>query len=528
MVSVLPQRFYRIADAPSEERLLLLQNILRVVCTADRIRDSDDVLRALEGLAVCLADPLGECAVVACDIIVALTLRVEYNRVARYRASVVPPLFRAFGRPDGVAALNIADTLDAVFATTTISALTESISQALQSRDPRVCKGTLEFVLRCVATTPFAPVDIFSRMLSYSIVQLVIHGATPEVRALATDALGALLRLVGLAPLIETMRALDAAQYQGVYEASTRAKVKCKHMGEIPERLPDPPQADVVDPNLFGTSFSHPGPSWLGFGKIRHHFVFGDSLSSVGYRASPIYPQPRISEPLGVPYPGETYNEGENWIGAVVREYKSADALAYVYARPGDTVPLLANQVRNEFLRHTTALEPADGTLWTAADSIFWTFIGLNDCGTRGTFNVQKAMETLFDLQEELYHAGARTFIFVTCMPVDRAPIGLKMMVDNLPERVRQWNIGLVDAAERFRARHSPECTVMVYDAHAFFARLIDSPSKYGMTSAGVGGGLWVDDMHPTTHVQRLLARDMRAFLDSVPPYAYPPREEGS
>lgn len=97
-------------------------------------------------------------------------------------------------------------------------------------------------------------------------------------------------------------------------------------------------------------------------------------------------------------------------------------------------------------------------------------------------------------------------------------------MVDNLPERVRLWNAGLLEAAERFRNRHSPECTVMVYDAHAFFIRLIDHPMQYGMTSAGVGGGLWQDEMHPTTHVQRLLAKDIRSFLDSVAPFSIPTR----
>ncbi|KZV82779.1 hypothetical protein EXIGLDRAFT_729289 [Exidia glandulosa HHB12029] len=524
MVSILPQRFFRLDDAPPAERLLLLQNILRIVNSTERIRDSDDVLRALEGLAVRLMDPSADCAHVACEIIMSLTLRVEHNRLARYRASIVPPLFRAFARPDGEGGQVISETLDAIYATTTLSALTEGISQALQSRDPRVLLGTLEFVQRCTAATPFAPVDIFSRMLAYSIVQLIIYPAPDDVQKRASDVLGALLRVVGLNVLIDTLRPLDPAQYTLVYEASQKAKVKSCAKEEIPDRLPDPPEAEVIDPKLaFGTSTAHVGPSWQGFGKIRHHFVFGDSLSSVGYRASPAYPQPRIAEPLGVPYPGETYAEGENWIGALVRECKSADALAYVYARPGDTVPLLANQVRNEFMRHTMELEPADGTLWTGSDSIFWTFIGTNDCGARGAlFNVQKNMETLVELQEELYQAGARTFIFVTTMPVDRSPFGIKTTIEqNLAERVQQWNAGLFEAVSRFQHRHSPECTVMVYDAHAFFVRLIEAPTAYGMTNSGVGGGLWVDEMHPTAHVQRLLAKDIRAFLDSIGAFSY-------
>lgn len=117
MVSILPQRFSRLDEAPPEERLLLLQNILRSVQSTERIRDSDDVLRALEGLAICITDPSVDCAVVSCDIIVALTHRVEHNRLARYRAAVIPPLLRAFARPDGQISIQIQDTLDAIFAT---------------------------------------------------------------------------------------------------------------------------------------------------------------------------------------------------------------------------------------------------------------------------------------------------------------------------------------------------------------------------------------------------------------------------
>lgn len=520
ILSIVPQRFYRIDDESQDERLLLLTNVLRVVQSQERIKDTEDILTLLEALAARVQDPSIDCAMLACDMLVALTTRIEHNRFARYRGAVMPSLLQAFARADGRLSAQLADTLDAVFATTTVSALTEGLTQALQSRNPRVANGTLEFVQRCVAATPFAPVDIFSRMLAHSLVQAVKSGVNDDVRAHAVTSLGSLLRVVGLNPLVETLRMLDQAQYTAVHDAARRVRVKCPTKEDIPNKLPDPPKPDAANPkSQFGMSFFHTGPSWSGFEKIRHHFVFGDSLSSVGYRASPAYPQPSIAEPLGVPYPGETYNEGENWIGSLVRELRSADALAYVYARGGDTVTSLMAQVRNEFLRHTTALEPADGTLWTGADSIFWTFIGTNDCGTRGLFNVSKSMETLFELQEELYHAGARTFIFMTIMPVDRAPVG-RMMVENLAERVQAWNRGLVDAVKRFRKRHEPECTVMLYDAHALFTRLIENPARHGMANAGLGGGLWVDDVHPTTHVQRLLAKDIRAFLDTVVPYS--------
>lgn len=265
-------------------------------------------------------------------------------------------------------------------------------------------------------------------------------GATDDVRAHATNVLGALLRVVGLTALVDTFRPLDHQQYTLVYEASKRAKVKCTTKDDVPDKMPDPPKAEIVDvraqshepfaplivasqPKLaFGvrpcatmadlrpiTARRRPSrtqaPVGPGLGR------YGTTLSCTSQNPSssrhatltrppkrrlalfcrlprkPALPAAAHLGAAGRAVPRRDVQRGRELgarfesargcvtdgaqIGSLVRECKSADALAYVYARPGDTVQIIGNQVRNEFLRHTTALEPADGPLWTGSDSIF-------------------------------------------------------------------------------------------------------------------------------------------------------------
>ena len=59
----------------------------------------------------------------------------------------------------------------------------------------------------------------------------------------------------------------------------------------------------------------------------------------------------------------------------------------------------------------------------------------------------------------------------------------------------------------------------MIYSSHAFFTRLFDSPEVYGFREADVrtrAGRMWVDHIHPTSKVHRLLAQDLTSFLNGV------------
>jgi hypothetical protein len=96
----------------------------------------------------------------------------------------------------------------------------------------------------------------------------------------------------------------------------------------------------------------------------------GDSYSDVGYSFR--CPHPTLENPLGVKYPGFTWaGFGEpNWVGHLITEYNPNGALlVYDFARGGDTIAGVQQQVRNQFLP-VLAPKP-EWAPWTAEDSLF-------------------------------------------------------------------------------------------------------------------------------------------------------------
>lgn len=165
----------------------------------------------------------------------------------------------------------------------------------------------------------------------------------------------------------------------------------------------------------------------------------GDSFSAVGYNSNE--QKPSGENPLGVGYPGLTSCERvdestqkvtfePNWVGHLVQavndERKDNPLLVYDYAISGDTIARMKlKQIRREFLPHL-APHPAWAP-WSATDTLFITWIGINDCSWNIRLRVSSAQASLDDLfvnQEALYEAGARNFCLIDLPPVHTFPGG--------------------------------------------------------------------------------------------------------
>jgi len=103
----------------------------------------------------------------------------------------------------------------------------------------------------------------------------------------------------------------------------------------------------------------------------------------------------------------------------------------YDYAKWSATVQQIQPQVNNEFLPH--AARKPTWARWTAKNSLFCTpygyrkltvvtWIGINDVSYLR--NPPDQLRSLFQLEDQLYEAGARNFIFLTVPPFDRSPWG--------------------------------------------------------------------------------------------------------
>jgi phospholipase/lecithinase/hemolysin len=80
------------------------------------------------------------------------------------------------------------------------------------------------------------------------------------------------------------------------------------------------------------------------------------------------------------------------------------------------------------------------------------------------------------------------------------------------------WNAALGKTAETFASRHE-DVTVLIYSSHATFTKILDNPEKYGFKAADVRrpwASVWVDQLHPTSGVHRVVAQDVAEFLETV------------
>ncbi|KAG8826311.1 hypothetical protein FRC19_009271 [Serendipita sp. 401] len=270
--------------------------------------------------------------------------------------------------------------------------------------------------------------------------------------------------------------------------------------------------------------------------------------------------EPRDDEPLGIPFPGICSTEPgtPNWVGHLITEYapSSHQILVYNYAMLGSTVPEVTLQIDRHFLGDNGPT--ARKVPWTAENSLFITWVGLNDLAI--STDPEEPIEEFFRGQEKLYAAGARNFLFINVPPIDRSPactlLEMYGVVDDDREasirraatRFVNWNIFLAAGARRFASpsavpltpTYSPElmsdpnvrppvavaeaqehtgASVMLFSSYECISMILNNPTAFGLAEADlrkVGGSIWVDHMHPTSVVHDLFARDLSRFLSKI------------
>lgn len=62
--------------------------------------------------------------------------------------------------------------------------------------------------------------------------------------------------------------------------------------------------------------------------------------------------------------------------------------------------------------------------------------------------------------------------------------------------------------------------SMLLFSSYESMSAILDDPVAYGFPEADVkkmnGSSIWVDHMHPTSHVHDLLARDLSRFLSKI------------
>jgi len=295
-----------------------------------------------------------------------------------------------------------------------------------------------------------------------------------------------------------------------------------------------PDSAPTLDASKMSTIYCV-GPTWGGFSSIRHLIIFGDSYSAVELTDGK--DKPTAANPLGIEFPGHTWNEIDkpNWVGHLITKYTpgsrfkpgqplskqdpqwaKSPLLVHDFARGGDTVDGVRRQVERSFLPDLG--KKPKWAPWTATNSLFVTWVGINDCARASVFE-NGIHDTLFSLQEQLYESGARNYLFFDVPTIHRCPAVPLERQEKMRTTFESWNLTLREAIERFCAAHH-DVSIFLFSSFKAFDILLDDPETYGLKVEDIrrfNGTVWVDHIHPTSQVHDFIANNVANFLTGIP-----------
>ncbi|KAH8806884.1 hypothetical protein DL96DRAFT_1686082 [Flagelloscypha sp. PMI_526] len=232
----------------------------------------------------------------------------------------------------------------------------------------------------------------------------------------------------------------------------------------------------------------------------------GDSYSTVGFRSTSAVPT--ASNPIGIAYPGTTITHGQNWVGALTTQFNKTLTLTWDYAiSGGQIVTSMQKQVEEQFL--PTAGKKPSYSPWTATNSLFASWIGINDIN-RSVVSERTPLE--FVLQDELYTSGAPK------LPLPKRPTFRPFTLDGnysteVKDQITLWNDLLPTLVQNFTNTHT-DSTAFIFDTQALWEEFYADPGKFGITDVdAVGGGLWYDSYHPSTEIQTVIGQRVATFL---------------
>lgn len=270
----------------------------------------------------------------------------------------------------------------------------------------------------------------------------------------------------------------------------------------------------------------------------KYMFAFGDSYSASDWK---------VEKGILSTDKGKTTSNGMNWVQYLTRKFNATDVLLRNLAHNGASIDNdliavtdhetgVAQQVA-KFEEYLTP--PPDELPWEGSNTLFSIWVGINDCDlSHERLNQakwhRKEFKVWTSLQERLYDAGARHFLFMTVPPTYSSPLFFGRWT--LRNAIKDYNQQLRSNAIVFQREH-PDAVVLFYDAHKTFGRILDNAWQEGFKNTTeacpaymrgtpslttlykecvnpVNEYIWLDKLHPTAGVHQLIAKGVKRFLD--------------
>ncbi|KAL8828351.1 MAG: hypothetical protein Q9170_006644 [Blastenia crenularia] len=274
--------------------------------------------------------------------------------------------------------------------------------------------------------------------------------------------------------------------------------------------------------------------SWSGWSSIEKVFVFGASYVTNGFDVEGSQPDAAAGNPFGNPPGfGKTSTDGPNMIEYLTTKYNESLISTYDFAVSGAVVDgSIYNQPNVDFVAQVYDRFLPHYSYQETAGALFAIFFAVNDVYksySRTNNPIDAIFATFTRLLEQLYTTGARNFLLLNSIPVDRTP---KILVQgpNTIAAVSKYNTAfntrLAAMANALNSTH-PDANVFLFDIHALFEEVLDDPSAFPQTESirnidgfcpayhasskvddydprcglAVNEYFWLDALHPTAAV---------------------------
>ncbi|KAJ7391009.1 hypothetical protein OS493_021029 [Desmophyllum pertusum] len=157
-----------------------------------------------------------------CIGLLATGLRKKFTQ---YSSMITSPILEKFKEKKTNVVAALREAIDAVFLTTSLSAMQEELLATLENKNPQVKEETIRFLVRCFSkSTPASLPKAFLKPVCSSLLKRMDDTSGP-VRDATAEALGTLLKVMGEKPLNPYIEQLDKIKMDKVKECAEKAEV---------------------------------------------------------------------------------------------------------------------------------------------------------------------------------------------------------------------------------------------------------------------------------------------------------------
>ncbi|XP_055907668.1 protein mini spindles isoform X2 [Eupeodes corollae] len=158
------------------------------------------------------------------------------KRFSTYATACVPAILEKFKEKKANVVAALREAIDAIYPSTSMEAIQESIVESLSNKNPSVKSETASFLARAFARTQ--PASLNKKLLKLLVTSLLktLNEPDPVVRDCSADAIGTLLKLMGEKAVSCFLTDVDALKMAKIKECQEKAVITIKVAGVKKER----------------------------------------------------------------------------------------------------------------------------------------------------------------------------------------------------------------------------------------------------------------------------------------------------